>query len=212
MTFHPPPSGTNGFLVRAQPREPHQTPFAMLLHTLHGQNSSVQFPEPTGFGTQRLQVLTGAHENVMQRPGDPLRLQSAVSAFGFREIEMTRHAFDARLPPRNLDTVANPSQHNIRKQPAFTCSANRVPLPPLLPGTLPARRELSVVRDRPWWKAGGQQRRPCGVAFVPWKAFLVKQRIPVLGKPFHQREKEPVDRFGPLTVLLVGTQVPTFDP
>ncbi len=211
-TRHPPPSGTNGSFVRTQPREPHQTPFAMLLHTLHGQNLSVQFPEPTGFGTQRLQVFTGAHENVMQRPGDLLWLQSAVSAFGFREIEMGRHAFGARLPPRNLDTIANPPQHNIGKQPAFTCSANRVPLPPLLPSTLPAGRQLSVVRDRPWRKTGGPQRRPCGIAFVPWKSFLVKQRIPVLGKPLHQREKVPVDRFRSLTVLLVGAQVPTFDP
>ena len=148
----------------------------------------------------------------MQRSSDPLRLQPAVSSFGLREIEMLRHAFDARMPPRDLNTVANPSQHDIGKQPALTRCANRVPQPPLLPGTLPAGRQSRVVRNRPWRKTGGPQRHPCVVAFVAGKAFLVKQRIPVLGKPFHQREKVPMDGFRPLTVLLVSTQVPTFDP
>ena len=185
----------------------------MLFHPLDGQNLSVQFPEPTRFGTQRRQVLAGAHKNVMQRPGYLLWLQSAVPAFGFREIEMRRHAFDALLSPGNLDTITNSSEHDIGKQSALTCCTNRVPVPPLLPGTLPAGRQSSVVLDRPWRKSGGQQRSPCGVAFVPGRqAFLVKQRIPVLGKPFHQREKVPVDRLRPLTFLLVGTQVPTFDP
>ena len=128
------------------------------------------------------------------------------------------HSVDSKLvcswlSPGNLDTITNSSEQDIGKQSAFTCCTNRVPVPPLLPGTLPAGRQSSVVLDRPWRKSGGQQRSPCGVAFVPGRqAFLVKQRIPVLGKPFHQREKVPVDRLCPLTVLLVGTQVPTLHP
>ena len=185
----------------------------MLLHGLHSEELCVQFPEATGFGVERHQVIASAQEYIVQRSGDPLWLKPAVAAFGCRETEMPGHALDARMPPGDLDTVAKPSQHDVRKQPAFTCGANRVPLPPRLPRPLPVRRQLEALLDSPRRKSSGLQRRPCSVLVVSrWKPFLVKQWIPVVCKPLHQGKQVPVDRIGPLTILLVGAQIPTLDP
>ena len=185
----------------------------MLLHGLHSEELCVQFPEATGFGVERHQVIASAQEYIVQRSGDPLWLEPAVAAFGCRETEMPGHALDARMPPGDLDTVAKPSQHDVRKQPAFTCGANRVPLPPRLPRPLPVRRQLEALLDSPRRKSSGLQRRPCSVLVVSrWKPFLVKQWIPVVCKPLHQGKQVPVDRIGPLTILLVGAQIPTLDP
>ena len=62
-------------------------------------------------------------------------------------------------------------------------------------------------------RPSGLQRRPCSVPVVSrWKPFLVKQWIPVVCKPLHQGKQVPVGRIRPLTILLVGAQIPTLDP
>ena len=115
--------------------------------------------------------------------------------------------------PRDLDGISETSQYDVGEQAAFARRTKRVSSPPSLPFPFPCGGSLLIVRNRRWREPGRAQRLPCGIAHVLYrKAFFVKQRIPILGKPLDQRKKIPGNRVDLPTVLSMSAQIPTVDP
>ena len=149
----------------------------------------------------------------MQGFGDIPWRQLADSLYRLQEAEVLRHSGTACRSPGNFNGVSEASQYDIRKQSPFARRTKRVSIPPPLPLAFPCGGSLAVVLDGRRRKPGREQRLPPGIAFIQHrKAFFVKQRIPVASKPLDEWQEIPVHRIDMTIMLLVGAQIPAFNP